>query len=63
MERNIERIAIALESIVKLMEAEDLRRRRRTLNEKKENKAAIKRSKDIESKTIKAILKKSKTKE
>jgi hypothetical protein len=39
MERNIERIAIALESIVKLMEAEDLRR------------------------TIKAILKKSKTKE
>jgi hypothetical protein len=63
MERNIERIAIALESLVKLMEAEDLRRRRRTLNEKKENKAAAKRSKDIESKTIKAILKKSKTKE
>jgi hypothetical protein len=48
MADNIERIAIALENIVALMEAEDARRRRRTLNEKRETKASAKR--DIESK-------------
>ena len=63
MEDKIERIAIALENIVTLMEAEDARRRRRTLNEKRENRASAK--KDIESKKhdIKmAILEKAKEK-
>lgn len=45
-ERSLDRIANALEKIVDLMEAEDARRRRRTINELKEvreiNKAALK---------------------
>lgn len=35
-ERSLDRIANALEKIVNLMEAEDARRRRRTINELKE---------------------------
>lgn len=35
-ENTLERIAIALEKIVNLMEAEDQRRRRRTINEMNE---------------------------
>lgn len=45
-ERSLDRIANALEKIVDLMEAEDARRRRRTINELKEvrelNKTALK---------------------
>jgi hypothetical protein len=63
MEDYIQRIASALESIAELMKAEDIRRRRRTLNEKRETKAATKR--DIESKkhdTKMAIIAKAKEK-